>query len=246
MTVNAISKIPQSIFFSNQLLFVPTFDEVGIPSYIGRVGIRSEKVKIGQWVNRGDVLAEVSFSIYSKKDKPRWSLFSDPTWSETVSIESPISGLVLAFRSGLDPHFSTYLENAMPVLLVPKDEPPQDSWRLEAFRRISSILQQYWPVTALQHGLGSNLEKYNALRNSIRRYDRAGVVFEILDAINHTPGAWQEAARKLEELDNLSIDHFEMRPITPDDRRETWTINELRVRYLDLRDKLAHLPRIDE
>lgn len=226
------STVPSNIHFSGDLLYVPTFEEVGIPGMLGRLVAVQSRVRAGQWVNRGEPLIEARLRLYHSDRRPRLAIFPDPMWTATVQLQSPVSGLVVDQRTETvaDPaEWGTVYTRAMPVLpvlLVPQDEPPQEEWRLHYFLEIGIILRDQWRMLAYNH--------------EGTRFIRLG------DRLAQLPNKeLQEAIDAMHSFKQPRLDAFEVRAMRAGDERILRTVQGLRAYDLILRDKLVHLTKLN-
>ena len=114
----------------------------------------------------------------------------------------------------------------LPILLVPRDEPPQDDWTLHFFRRIGSLLSQHWPSMPFFHrDKGST--RLSELRPILK------------DA------HWEPAFAAIQKFDKPALERFEIRRMNKNDAGTLGgAIQYMRAHDLSLRDKLVHLTKI--
>lgn len=234
MSVKNEKKVPGNIFFDDRLMFVPTYDEAGIPRDLGALGRISVKVKLGQWVSRGETLLEVEFSYFKFEQKPsRWqALFwedKDPKLSKTFELKSPASGLVLGFRELRMNEAIVYIhtiENILPVLLLPKDEPSISNYRLGYLEDIGLFLGYKWPFLLFPHVHGY--------------YQRLGERAKEKDGEQY----WSHSIQKILKFKRVAIESFPVYSFREYSRQFLHVIQDLRAHDLELRDKLVHLTRL--
>jgi len=223
-----MQSVPGNIFFGFDLLSVPTFEEVGIPEFFGRFGRLESSIQPGQWINRGDVLITLHYDLYRNERKIRF--LPDPKWTVSESLLSQISGFVLDFRSEKvrtwlgGTHFTS--ANVWPIILLPKDEPPQDSHRIEFFQQIGLHLRNSWRL----------LHFYHEVKGEVRYGD---LVLE-----NKDDPRCKSAIRAIESFSQPKLRQFGIRQFTSDDE---WLLNKVqhfRAHDLVLRDKLVHLTKL--
>jgi hypothetical protein len=223
--------VPPNIQFDDELLFVPSFEEVGIPACLGRLGTIKTTVNIGDWVNRGEPLVTARYSVFSSEKKRPWP-FSDSTWSADETLSSPVSGLVLGFRTeetNVPSSWGTVYydtESVLPILLVPRDEPPQDDWHLHYFQRIGSLLAEHWARMPFFHR-----DKGSTRLNELR---------PILE-----DERWEPAFAAIAKFTSPILKRFEIRRMNKNDAGTLGgAIQYMRAHDLSLRDKLVHLTKI--
>ena len=221
--------VPPSIFFDYDLLLVPTLQEVGIPDELAGLGRYHPEVKLGQWVTRGEPLVAAHISFYQREQKPWWSwLTDDPVWSIDPTLMSPVSGLVVDFRRQRTrihaPWGVVYVgeENVLPVLLIPRDEPPQDYWRLAFYGEIGTALRDHWKL----------LPYYSGHADLRARLGQVG---------DDLQGSWRDALRCIAEFREPCREEFEVRPMSHQDKAIVSNVQSMRAYDLILRDKLLHL-----
>ncbi|WP_035242376.1 hypothetical protein [Desulfobacter vibrioformis] len=107
------SAVPQEIEFSDNLLFIPSLEELGFPKVVAQFPHYIEIVEnqIGQWVEIGDILMEIRFYFYhselSKSTNKILSLLYyvhdffelRKPYIDTFTIRSPIRGLLVYKRN---------------------------------------------------------------------------------------------------------------------------------------------------
>lgn len=224
--------VPTTIHFGSDLLFVPTFEEAGIPGMLGRQAAVNSHVRVGQWVNRGELLIQASLRLYHRDRKPLLPIFPDSMWTATVLLQSPVSGLVVDQREETVADLAewgsvnTRTMPVLPVLLVPQDEPPQEEWRLYYFREIGIILRDQWRLLAENHA-GT-------------RFIRLGERHAQLQSRE-----LQEAIDAMQGFERPRLNAFEVRAMRAGDKRILRIVQGLRAYDLVLRDKLVHLTKLD-
>lgn len=224
--------VPPNIHFGGDLLFVPTFEEAGIPGMLARQAAVKSHVRIGQWVNRGELLIEANLRLYHSDRKPLLPIFPDSMWTATVGLQSPVSGLVVDEREETvaDPaEWGTVYTRTMrvlPVILVPRDEPPQEEWRLHYFHEIGIILRDQWRLLADSHK-GTRFIRLGERHAQSQNREL------------------QEAVDAMQGFERPRLEAFEVRAMTAGDERILRIVQGLRAYNLVLRDKLVHLTKLD-
>jgi hypothetical protein len=202
-------KVPNTIFFGDEVLLIPNMQEVGIPKELRTLGNVQPQIQIGGWVERGEEILTITYDIFEKAEKSKHWFSSDNTFSTKKSLRSPVSGLVIDYRE----EHGGY-EKIFPIILLPKDEPPQQSYEIRFYYEdVVRILNTYW----------NNICCYY----SHHRYDRLKDIEPNLEY------------KRVDE--KIALKNFEIRKITSDDRSILYRAQSLRENDLILRDKLVDL-----
>ncbi len=227
-----MEQVPSSIYFDSELLFIPKFTEVGIPLYLGGFGQLESQVTVGQWVNRGDLLLKTKYIIYSSDQKPRFPFVKDKTFDFNVSLLSPVSGLVLQLRKEHVCFWWNYgfwyeEKEVLPVILIPRDEPPQNNSELSFFREIGNKLRHNWQRVQNEYQ---------------RKCVRLGEVMHKLEPKDK----YETAVKTISAFHHPRLSQFETRQMTSQDYKLLRNIQKFRADDLVLRDKLAHLTKLGD
>ncbi|MEO0477707.1 MAG: hypothetical protein AAF085_17315, partial [Planctomycetota bacterium] len=184
------------------------------------------------WIERGDPIIQARFVVYRDNENPR-GLFKkqDVTWSKVFTLKSPISGLLAnadAWYCGYysdTPQYTTsgYTgvygnENIWPVLLIPKDEPPADSYNVRHFMHNLGTLAQQERSRYLCSG-----------RNGPCRLKDNGYSEDDIETAEHLLSSYKNP-RTGEPI---------TRELNADDRQILSNLQSLRKHDANLRDKLA-------
>lgn len=215
-------KVPESIAFSDKILITPTLIETTIPKDLGYLGIFETKVKIGDWVSRGDELIVAKYHFYNNYVKPTGWLRSDSIVEYEISLKSPVSGLVVDLREDRVGYYSDYpmsgdslvygSKNIFPIILLPEDEEQQNFWGNYFYEQIANALDSSWSRLLFSH-----IEKgYMRLHEA-------------------------RPELKYENIKKIDTRDFEIRKINSDDKSILDNVRDLRASDLILRDKLLHL-----
>ena len=233
--IDGESGVPKNIKFDYQILSVPTFDEAGIPRQLGRFWFVSPKARIGHWIKRGEPLLEVEYPVFSREKKPGWfrQIFwndPDPWWYFKCTLISPVSGLILGMREEIVSELiawgrlrSIHTE-ILPVILIPKNEPPAEDWRLDFFEQIGTHLKNYWPRTPICH-----IDKGN---------------IRLKEFVTNSSECWDLAISAIKKFQKPNLDKFPVRSISSSDEKLLNTVQDLRAYDSMLRDKLLHLDKL--
>ncbi|MGC2237225.1 MAG: hypothetical protein WA584_13755 [Pyrinomonadaceae bacterium] len=200
-------KVPDSIFFGDEILLIPNMEEVGIPKELRTLGNVQPQIQIGGWVERGEEILTVTYDVFEKNEKPKHWFLSDNTFSTKETLKSPVSGLVIGYRN----EHGGY-EEVFPIILLPKDEPPQQSYQIYFYERIVRTLDTYWHNICCYY--------------SHHRYDRLKDIKPEL---------------KYQRIERIALKDFKIRKITSDDKTTLYRAQSLRENDLILRDKLVDL-----
>jgi len=164
-------EIPDEINFGQNLLLTPSLEEMGMPKAMANTVYARPLAPIGSWIERGEPLTEITFVHYrfddntGKTQKLIAGLFgASEQISYSVTIHSPISGFNLVRRNAPTriirsrrPTFNGIIgfEYALPVLLIPDDEPEWNAYDLQdKFSRLASYMKNYWEQGV--HNLGQS------------------------------------------------------------------------------------------
>ena len=226
-----LATTPTSIHFSDEVLTVPSFAEVGVPEDIAMLGLIKGLASVGQWINRGDPLATAVYHVFNYESRRLWGLVSDPLWSHEITLRSPVAGLVVDLREEVTTEFQpwgVYYERrpALPIILLPQDEPPQEYGELSYYREVGSFLQCNW----------------RCLRLYVRGEDSFIRLHE--QAAGPANAMWRDHLERLKNCGKLALGRFAMRKVTSEDRVIIDRVNRLRTQDLVLRDKLLHIARL--
>ena len=231
-------QVPDSITFGYKILEIPTLEEMGIP--MGGYGVCNINDGLSRqryepcWIERNDYLLTYNFRFFQHENKPFFSYFNDPWFSQEFEIISPISGLLIHFRKELTVGFTSGLqyedceEDILPVLLVPNDEPSPDSANFYVYDRIAQVLRDNFysiPIRDRQNTTPERLRDYVARKGS--------------DTAKH----YNTAQVKLRERNSSKYRKYNIRDISPSDNKLISKIQHLRGTDIRLRDKLVHIAR---
>lgn len=162
-------EIPDHINFGYNLLLTPTLEEMGMPKAMASCIYARPLAPLGSWVERGEPLTEITFVHYRFNDDTGIPikiisrlLGASKEMSFTETIYAPISGFNIVVRNS--PTRTTHslscfnglidFKYALPVLLIPDDEPEWNAYDLQSnFRRLSSYIKSQWEQGI--HNLGS-------------------------------------------------------------------------------------------
>lgn len=235
-------RVPSNIRFGLQKLEIPGFESQGIPSLFASRGFFDRSIAYrygspaGCWVERGDPLIQVRFIVYSSDSAPKgWFSRSDPTWTTTFELKSPVCGLLIDTASAYCGFYSDYPaattsgsalayghERIWPVLLVPEDEPPADNHYVEGFfHNVGTLLQQQLMRLLLSTPGGH-------VRMSQARGDFNQKVL-------------LEAQELLRSYERPKTGKPLISPITRNDQQILHNVQGLRKQDHELRDKLVHI-----
>lgn len=225
-------RVPQSITFGYKVLQLPTLAEMGIP--LSGLGLVKRNEGLSKylpdpdscWINRGDTLLTYEFWYFQDEKKPRLPFFNDPTQQRTYNIVSPISGLLLSMRDEKTVEWCN--ERALPVILVPNDEPPPGNDNFSVYDQIAQFLSSHFDLLQIRDLSKTSPER---LRGWIDRHE--GDVARVY-------------SERLSVLQGRNPDEhraYEIREISAADEELVCNIQYLRTKDLDLRDKLVHIAR---
>lgn len=234
-------KIPDSITFGKKILKTPTLDEMGIPvSGLGYVRlekhIKDNFNNSSAWINRGDKLVTYTFDAFST-DKPSFfkKLRGDhPEICQSWDIVSPVSGLVVDITQeetvsngavGLRYEWSNI--RALPVILVPNDEPIPDHGSFYEYDDLTSWLVYYFYRLPIRD----------------RSETRPGRLKDWISKNESSMKTYSEIFEKLDSRDSSEYQEYQIRELNAEDRRIIDNIQRLRTKDINLRDKLVHISR---
>ena len=233
-------RVPQSITFGYKVLHIPTLAEMGIPlSGLGLVKPNEGLSKYlpdpdACWIERGAPLLTYEFWSFQNAKEPRFSFSNDPTWQRTYEIVSPISGLLLSMREEQTLGFTNGLqyqwekEKALPVILVPNDEPLPDTNNFNAYDEIARFLSDHFNLLPIRDHSKISPER---LRGWIDRNEGDSAKFYL------------ECLSGLSERDRQAHRAYEVREISAADGELVRGVQHLRTKDLALREKLVHIAR---
>jgi hypothetical protein len=233
-------RVPQSITFGYKVLHISTLAEMGIPlSGLGLVKPNEGLSKYTPdpnacWIERGDPLLTYEFWYFQNEKEPRFSFSKDPIWERTYEIVSPISGLLLSMREEQTAGLTGGLlyqwdnEKALPVILVPNDEPPPDSANFNVYDEMARVLYNSFNLLPIRDYSKPSPER---LRGWLDRNegDATKVYLERLTA--------------LQERNPNDHRAYDIREISAADGEVIRSVQHLRANDLDLREKLVHIAR---
>jgi hypothetical protein len=221
--------VPESIYFGNKILIVPSMIEAGIPKDLSYLGIFESKVKIGDWIERGEEIFTVTHRVFEEYEKPKgwFSKYQDVDFPISDSLKSPVSGLIIGFGTErvryISSNYSSYdyygEKEVFPIILLPKGEPPQERYITDFYDYIINMLNKNW----------TKLVYSNSEKGDIRLKEA-------------------KPELKYEEIPKTTIKEFEIREIELDkkDRSLLDGLQNLRAKDHVLREKLFHLVKEDE
>ena len=181
------SNVPNSITFSKEVLIIPSLHDVGIPiAELGYVYVESELINHrytgGYWINRGDKLLTYRFWAFNKKKSNFLELLrgQESTTNDSWTIYSPVSGLIVSFDDEQTSETSNYglvyhgmNRPSLPIILIPKDEPPPDLNNFNTYENMTSWLLYYFyllPIRKNQDTQPGRLKKFMELSESSNEY----------------------------------------------------------------------------
>jgi hypothetical protein len=146
-----IHQVPQSIYFSDQVLTIPTFLDLGLEPNLFTIQLRvTNYIRTGNWVNRGDRLMVVTTSFFSTPRSPRWRWLDASPSPMDFYLESPCAGFVISLNRC---NCSSW--NFPPILLIPRDEPPISHSVLNDFcSSIGRRTSEEWERLAIMRDAG--------------------------------------------------------------------------------------------
>lgn len=205
------SNVPSSIYFDRQVMILPTLYRLGLEKSLCQSATISTSLERGQWVNRDEVIMTVNIHQYEKDHKPKFFWQEEKTLSRPFELKSPGAGLVIAINSG-----DAVIDQTLPVILFPKDEPPLNDFYLSHF---------YDAV-------------FDSIRNSWRRMITQNPMSGDWMRLGEHP---EKKELKIPgtpfKLPQTFFDFKEAR----DHKHLVHNVQKCRSAYLDLRDKLLHL-----
>ncbi len=226
-------RTPSTIGFDRSVLMLPSLEETGVDRLFSKLGIYKSLVEPGEWVDRRQPVMSIVFHAFSRPLRSRWPFARDEIVERTFEIPSPVAGLMLAARPAYCAYYgSSYATSSgrslcygerevLPMLLLPRDEPPQEYWATTAYDEIRRWLADAWPRLLFSHAeLG-----YVRLRDA---------EYSEQELVGPRNSLFQESGRN----DRCEVSNFD-----PDNRSMMDTIQRLRSGDLELRDKLVHLTR---
>lgn len=235
-----MARVPESISFTNKLLYIPTLKEVGIPMADFGLAKSNDNIKYevynGYWVERGAPLLSYGFSFYSK-EKP--SLMDkirgyDPEWDTDFHIKSPISGLILMLReektidNSLGLQYQGCTDTVLPVILVPEDEPLPDNENFYTYNSVARTVASHFYHIPIRDYSVSRTER---LRDYISKGDTALADF------------YSDKLKTLQNRDQSQYKEYRIEEISEKDTTLIRHIQDLRTKDINLREKLLHISR---
>lgn len=187
------------------------------------------------WINRGDSLLTYEFGFFQNEKQPRFPFFNDLTWERAYEIVSPVSGLHISMREEQTVGYTYGLqyqwcdERALPVILVPHDEPPPDTHNFYVYDDIARLLSDCFSALPIRDYSKSSPER---LRGWIDRSGGSDSAKFYLGCLND-----------LRERNADSHRAYEIREISAADDELVRNVQHLRTKNFDLREKLIHIAR---
>jgi hypothetical protein len=150
MQSDYVNQVPPSINFSDQILTIPTFLDLGLdPQCLISSPYITEYVAPGKWINRGDRLMTATVNFYSTAERARWNWLDAGPAPVEFYLESPCAGFVISYNSYNLPKASW---GYPPVLLLPQNEPPLNHSILTAFcSSIGRNMSENWERLPVRH-----------------------------------------------------------------------------------------------
>ncbi len=252
------SDVPQSITFGKKILFIPSLEEMGISlAGLGFNIMNSELINQynlnhghSTWIKKGDKLLTYTFHAFTKEKSTLlerlmsiigldYSALSQTTTSQTWSIVSPVNGLMISARneqtsetnrsSGLI--YRNQKESILPVILIASDEPLPDNGNFYTYDKMASWLSSYFNLLFLRHPddfFPSRLKDVVARWSSKFPYDDEWYSKEFDTLKNRNSKAYK---------------NYEIREINSNDSALISHMQDMRDKFLDLREKLVHISR---
>ena len=233
------SNVPSSVTFGKKVLFIPTLEEVGVPlaglgTLIMEKELHNRRYSGGYWVKKGEKLFTYNFYAFSKEKSSFFEKLKgeDPTTSASYTITSPINGLVIANRKEytVDPNGASGLryeyctERALPIILVPNDEPLPNPNNFYEYNSIASWLDYYFYLLPIR-------DRSNIRPERLRSY------------ISRNENSFDKDKDMLSKRERDDYKDYLIREVTKSDYEIIRNVQELRSEFLDLRDKLVHISR---
>jgi len=221
LEVQAKRQVPRNLSLGDEILMIPTMKEAGIHESLGYLGVFTPTVEKGAWVNRGDILLTVRYEVFENGERPRWRVFGDERFPIEISLESPVSGLVISYRKEMVGSVDQFVGDIVygeievfPVFLLPKKEESPERSHKYFFDRLNSTIRQFWPRIAYCKAYG----------NYVRFTEQ-----------------FPQLKPKFEK--ELILDDLQVRQIGPEDKDIMYEIHRLRAnpKFQDLHSKLEHL-----
>lgn len=161
-------EIPDNIDFGHKLLLTPSLEEMGMPKAMASTVYARPLAPLGSWVERGEPITELTFVHFRFNDDTSMArkiiaglLGASERISFTVTIHAPISGFNIVVRNSPTRTLGTYpcfhgligFEYALPVFLIPDDEPKWNAFGLQRkFEELASYMKNHWEQGV--HNLG--------------------------------------------------------------------------------------------
>jgi hypothetical protein len=231
----ALLPVPETITFGSHCVEVPELEKAGIPAALAMLSIVENKVEIGDWVQRGQLLVEASLPVFDRREPPSRTLFwaKDSFTYLKYQLYSPVSGLVLDMRKQLSAYHDQYADSGKslcygenevrPVLLIPDDEPPPGEWSYSYYRPLyRSLRANYWQLL-YSHGTG-----YMRLPEALA---------DMEEARRAMISAFIENAKEGEQLKRQDVEVLPLEELKSADRFAI----DMRSHDLILRRKLRHI-----
>lgn len=238
MSHKRCNEVPNSVTFGKKILTIPSLNEVGIP--LAGVSLVQANPKFkefwavgGCWVNRGELLLTYEFRFFETLEPSFLSRFGmqDPIWVDRFEIRSPISGLIVLSRH--EDSISTGLQyqwvqeyGALPIILVPNDEPLPDDKNFSLYNQMTKELRRSFNVIPVRRPQKTQPER----------------LFTYLD----DPVSKEEFGAYYKQLEHRNPEdytQYDIREITHEDKNLISSIQNLRGSDIILREKLVHLSR---
>ena len=238
MSNKGCNAVPDSVTFGKKILTIPNLNEVGIP--LAGVSLVQTNPKLkeywavgGCWVDRGDLLLTYEFRFFETLEPSFFSRFGrrDPIWVDKFEIRSPISGLIIFSRN--EDSISTGLQyewvkeyGALPIILVPNDEPLPDDRNFFSYNSMNKELLRSFDVIPMRRP---------------QKIDPERMVTYLDDP--YSKEKFEAYRRQLENRNPEDYTQYDIREITHEDKDLMRNIQNLRGKDILLREKLVHLSR---
>jgi hypothetical protein len=176
--------VPNDIEFGEKILALPSLRDVGILPPMDALGVIKSHIKPGQWVERGQPLVTHRlFKWRNPEPAPAWQFWKDdPIDPYEFTIKSPVFALVLANKCHsvsriIEEHPRTYQSHMiwsgdadLPILLLPRHEPPWESYDLQSFyRELVTWIARNWKLNVHNPGGSDNRYAWHRLGNWVDR-----------------------------------------------------------------------------